>query len=66
ANVLAAPERLTADNFRLLPASEAASWRDDGGPIGANVDEVGPVAVSAESKPSGTPRPGNRRPRSTF
>ncbi|QDU38839.1 Serine/threonine-protein kinase PrkC [Maioricimonas rarisocia] len=67
ASVLPAPERLAAENFRLLPACEAASWHDDGGPIGADVDEVGPVAAPVESKPSGPPRPnGRRRPRSTF
>ncbi|MEW4528577.1 protein kinase [Maioricimonas sp. JC845] len=68
ANVLPAPERIAAENFRLLPACDASAWHEDGGPIGADIDDVGPVAApEADTKPSGTPRPGGRRrPRSTF
>jgi len=60
---------LTAQEFRLLPNSKAATWTNDGAAIGANIDgipsPVGAVAAKkpaakrgkSETKKSTTPRP---------
>lgn len=56
------PKAQPAD-FRLSDKSAAATARSDGGPLGADVDSVGPRELRADSGTKPTPAPTTPRPR---
>lgn len=57
---------LTAASLRLDPSCQAATWSGDGGPLGADVRNVGPPRGSRDSTPKTAPEKPQQSGRSQF